>query len=345
VIDRFLVGQLPAFLIALSLAGGVLALWLTPREEEPQIVVPMADVWIEAPGLPVEEVERQISTRLEKLLAQIDGVETVYSMSLHGRSIVTVRFFVGEDREDSLLEIYSKLESNRDLVPPSVSCGKPIEIDDVPILIATLYSDRPQQVDDFALRRIAEEIEIQLQAVPQTNRVQVFGGRPRAMRVVLRTEALAARQTSPLEVAWALGVSNVRARGGSFDRIDRSFLVDSGEFIRGGETLDGVVVNVVDGLPVLLGDVAEIEDGPDEPASYGWIGFGPADARSAEAAVSGDGFLLPAVHVAVAKSADRTRWTSRAASKRSSPNSRPATCPPACTCASPATSARQQTTR
>jgi multidrug efflux pump subunit AcrB len=303
VIDRFLVGPMPAFLIALSLAGGVLALWLTPREEEPQIVVPMADVWIEAPGLPVEEVERQVSTRLEKLLAQIDGVENVYSMSLPGRSIVTVRFFVGEDRENSLLEIYSKLESNRDLVPPSVASWvvKPIEIDDVPILIATLYSDRPQTVDDFALRRIAEEIEIQLQSVPETNRVQVFGGRPRALRVVLRTEALAARQTSPLDVAWALGVSNVRARGGSFDRIDQNFLVDSGEFIRGADTLEGLVVNVVDGLPVRLGDVAEIEDGPDEPGSYGWIGFGPADARAAEANVSGEGVLFPAVHIAVAK--------------------------------------------
>ena len=303
VIDLFLVGQLPAFLIALSLLGGVVALWLTPREEEPQIVVPMADVLIEAPGLPVEEVERQISTRLEKLLAQIDGVETVYSMSLPGRSIVTVRFFVGEDRENSLLEIYNKIESNRDLVPPSVASWvvKPIEIDDVPILIATLYSDRPQQLDDFALRRIAEEIEIQLQAVSETSRVQVFGGRPRALRVVLRTEALAARQTSPLEVAWALGVSNVRVRAGSFDRVDRNFLVDSGEFIRGGNTLDGVVVNVVDGLPVRLGDVAAIEDGPDEPTSYGWIGFGPADARAAEASVSGDGVLFPAVHIAVAK--------------------------------------------
>ena len=121
VIDLFLVGQLPAVLIALSLLGGVVALWLTPREEEPQIVVPMADVWIEAPGLPVEEVERQISTRLEKLLTQIDGVEYVYSMSLPGRSIVTVRFFVGENRENSLLEIYNKIESNRDLVPPSVA--------------------------------------------------------------------------------------------------------------------------------------------------------------------------------------------------------------------------------
>ena len=302
VIDLFLVGRLPAVLIVLSLLGGVVALWLTPREEEPQIVVPMADVWIEAPGLPVEEVERQISTRLEKLLTQIQGVEYVYSMSLPGRSIVTVRFEVGENRENSLLEIYNKIESNRDLVPSSVTgwVVKPIEIDDVPVLIATLYSDRPQQLDDFALRRIAEEIEIELQSVPQTNRVEVFGGRPRAVQVILRTEALAARQTSPLEVAWALEASNVRVRSGAFDRVDRSFVVDAGDFVGGVEALRGLVVNVVDGLPVQLRDVAEIEDGPGEATSYGWIGFGPAAAPSGGVAPDA-GELLPAVHIAVAK--------------------------------------------
>jgi multidrug efflux pump subunit AcrB len=304
VIDLFLVGRLPPLLITLSLVGGAAALLLTPREEEPQIVVPMADVWVDAPGLPGEEVERQISTRLEKLLTQIDGVEYVYSMSLPGRSIVTVRFFVGSNRENSLVKIYNKIESNRDLVPPGVTgwVVKPLEIDDVPILIATLWSDRPRQIDDFALRRIAEEIEIQLQAVPQTNRTAVIGGRPRAVRVELHTEALAARQTSPLEVAWALGVSNVRAHAGSFDRVDRGYLVDSGEFVGGVDALKNLVVNVVDGAPVLLRDVAEIEDGPDEATSYGWIGFGPADrAAGIPPAGAAEDAFFPVVHVAVSK--------------------------------------------
>jgi multidrug efflux pump subunit AcrB len=298
VIDLFLTGHLPALLIAFSLVGGAVALVLTPREEEPQIVVPLADIVVDAPGLPVEEVERQVSTRLEKLLAQIDGVEYVYSMSLPGRSIVTVRFTVGEDRETSLVKIYNKIESNRDVVPPAVTrwVVKPLEIDDVPIVIATLWSSRPAEIDDYALRRIAEEIEIELQSLPQTNRTTVVGGRPRAIRVELRAEALAARQTSPLEVAWALGVSNVRGRAGGFDRLDRRFLVDSGEFVGGIEALRALVVNVVDGIPVHLRDVAEIQDGPDEATSYTWIGFGPAEA--------GDSLppdFHPAVHVAVAK--------------------------------------------
>ena len=232
IVDVFLQGDLPPLLILLSVLGGAVALWLTPREEEPQIVVPIADVFVEAPGLPVHEVERQVATRLEKLLYQIDGVEYVYSMSQPGRAIVTVRFFVGENREDSLVKIYNKIQSNTDLVPPAVSSWvvKPLEIDDVPILIVTVWSDRPDQLDDFALRRIAEELDIQLQAVPKTNRVQVFGGRPRTVRVEIDPEALAARQISPLEVAWALQVSNTRGRAGSFDRLDRWFPVDVGEF-------------------------------------------------------------------------------------------------------------------
>ncbi len=296
VVDRFLVGDLAAWLIALSLVGGLVALGLTPREEEPQIVVPLVDVHVATPGLPPEEVERQVATRLEKLLLQIPDVEYVYSVSMPGQALVTVRFFVGSDREKSLLDVHSKLESNRDLVPPAVASWvvKPIEIDDVPILIATLWSDRPDDVDDHGLRRIAEEIEIELQAVPQTNRTQVFGGRPRAVRVELDPEALAARQTSVLDVAWALRVSNLRARAGSFDRNDRAFDVDAGELVGSVQELRGLLVNVVDGAPVRLVDVAHVLDGPDESVGYTHFALGPAAGERAPR-------FLPAVHVAVAK--------------------------------------------
>jgi multidrug efflux pump subunit AcrB len=295
-VDVFLAGNAAALLAAAFLAAGAVALLLTPREEEPQIVVPMADVHVSAPGLPVPEVERQIATRLEKLLAQIDGVEDVYSMSLPGRAVLTVRFYVGEDREDSLVKIYNKVFSNVDRVPASVAgwVVKPVEIDDVPIVVATLWSDRPGEIDDFALRRIAEEVEIELQAVPGTNRTELVGGRPRALRVELRPEALAARQTSALEVAWALGVSNVRRSAGAFDRGDRSFLVESDGFVGDIGALGDLVVNVVDGAPVFLEDVATLSDGPDERAAYTWIAFGAAEG----AAPPG---WLPAVHVAVAK--------------------------------------------
>jgi len=300
VVDLFLRGSLPPVVIVLSLAAGLVALWGTPREEEPQIVVPMADVFVEAPGLPVEEVERQVATRLEKLLVQLDGVEHVYSMSTTGRAVVTVRFAVGEDREESLLEIYDQLESHADRVPPDVTgwVVKPVEIDDVPIVIATLWSDDPGRASDHVLRRLAEEVEIELQTLPETGRTAVVGGRPRTLRVDLDPEALAARRISALEVAWALEVSNHQQRAGGFDRAGRHLPVDAGHLFRSADDLRRAVVGVVDGVPVFLQDVARVRDGPAERESYTWIGFGPGEE---EATAAGRGRFLPAVHVAVAK--------------------------------------------
>jgi multidrug efflux pump subunit AcrB len=298
VVDFFLRGDLAVLLSLASLLLGGVALLLTPREEEPQIIVPMADVHVEAPGLDAGEVERQIATRLEKLLAQIDGVEHVYSISRRGSAVVTVRFYVGEDREDSLLKIYNKIHSNTDRIPPGVESWvvKPIEIDDVPILIATLWSDRPEGVDDHELRRIAEEIEVELQALPRTNRTEVVGGRPRVVGVELDPDALAARDTSALDVAWALGASNVRRPAGGFEQGDRHRAVDAGDFFDGVDGLSRAVVNVVDGIPVRLEDVATLRDGPADREGYTWIAFGPGDPLSSQH----EGWL-PAVHISVAK--------------------------------------------
>jgi multidrug efflux pump subunit AcrB len=185
IVKVFLHGNLSILLIVVSLLMGVVALRVTPREEEPQIVVPMADVFVSAPGLGAEEIERLIATRLEKLLYQIDGVEYVYSMSRPGAAIVTVRFYVGEDREDSLVKIYNKVQSNVDEVPADVTgwVVKPVEIDDVPIVNVTLWSRDPREYGAFALRRIAEELEIELQAVDGTNVTTVIGGPPRRLMV------------------------------------------------------------------------------------------------------------------------------------------------------------------
>ncbi len=145
VVEVFLRGDVVVLLILVAAVVGIASLWITPREEEPQIVVPLADVFISAPGLSAEEIEQKITTRLEKLLYQIDGVEYVYSMSRRGQSVVTVRFYVGEDREDSLIKLYNKIHSNIDQVPSAVEgwVVKPVEVDDVPILNITLWSERP----------------------------------------------------------------------------------------------------------------------------------------------------------------------------------------------------------
>jgi multidrug efflux pump subunit AcrB len=310
-VDGFLRGDVSLMLIAISLLLGLAALLLTPREEEPQIVVPMADVLVSAPGLSAKEVESQVTTRLEKLLWQVDGVEYVYSMSRPGECVVTVRFFVGENREASLVKLYNKLHSNIDAVPPVVEgwVVKPVEIDDVPIVNFTLWSRDADRHGPFELRRVAEEIEKEFQAIPNTNRVRVIGGLPRRVRVELDPARLAARQTTTADVTRALAAGNIHGRAGSFQQEDQEILVETGEFFTSAEEIEDLVIRVVDDRPVYLKNVADITDGPIEVDNYTWIGFGPADEKvatddgnvSARDPPVAPGELYPAVHIAVAK--------------------------------------------
>jgi multidrug efflux pump subunit AcrB len=183
-IDVFLRGNLAILMIILALVAGAIALTVTPREEEPQIVVPLADIMVSYPGGTPEEVERMVSARLERMLYQIDGVEYVYSMSRSGMAVVTVRFYVGEDREESLIKLYNKLQQNMDSVTPGIAgwVVKPIEIDDVPIVNIALYSDR---YDTHELYRVAEEVTDKLQHIPNSARITIHGGQRRVVYVYL----------------------------------------------------------------------------------------------------------------------------------------------------------------
>ncbi len=300
-LERFirvsLAGGVPVLIIAAALFAGAFALLETPVEEEPQIVVPMADVMIAAPSLSARQVERLVTTPVEKVLTQIDGVEHIYSISRAGEAVVTVRFFVGEDREDSLIKLYNKVLSNQDLVPAAVTDWsiKPLEIDDVPIVIATLYSDR-DDVGDYELRRLGEEIALDLQRIPDTNRIDVTGGRPRKLRVELDPTAMAARNTSIDDVMFALSASNTRQPAGIVERNDTAFAIETNALIDDARELANLVVNVVDGVAVRLTDVANVIDGPQEPEDHHWISFGPAHARGPSGASR-----FAAVDVAVAK--------------------------------------------
>ncbi len=298
VVALFLRGDVAIMFVVISLILGAAALYLTPREEEPQIVVPMADIFVKASGLSSTEIEQQVTRRLEKLLYQIDGVEYVYSMSRPGECVVTVRFYVGNDREDSLVKLYNKVHSNIDLIPPVVDSWviKPVEIDDVPIVIATIWTDRTNQVSDHELRRIAEQAQNELQSIPDTNRVHVTGGRPRIIRVELDPQRLAAREISLLQISKALNAGNVNIRSGEFEQQNQQFILETGQFIQSIEELENFVVSVIDNRPVYLKDVAKVIDGPDEVENYSWIGFGPAEKN-----IESGSEVYPAVHLSVGK--------------------------------------------
>ncbi|MBU0719374.1 MAG: efflux RND transporter permease subunit, partial [Planctomycetes bacterium] len=302
IVEVFLHGNLSAMLVVVSLIAGAVALLVTPREEEPQIIVPLADVHICVPGASAEEVERQVALRLEKMLYQIDGVEYVYSMSRPHEAIVTVRFYVGEDREDSLVKIYNKLQSNTDAIPPQVAgwVVKPIEIDDVPVVNIALWSDRH---DDFALRRVAEELESRIQSVPNTGQTRIVGGRPRQVRIEFDAQVLAGRQVSPEQLTNALRGMNIVLPGGNLDANNESLVIEAGDTLANADEIRRLVVAAPDGNPVYLGDVAEVVDGPAEPLTYTRIGFGPAAADDATIPTDLRDRTrdYPAVHIAVAK--------------------------------------------
>ncbi len=290
-------GPIAPLLLVLAVAAGLVAVMLTPREEEPQIVVPMADVLVHYPGASAEEVEKLVATPLEKLLWQIDGVEHVYSMSRRDHAIVTVRFFVGEDRERALVRIQSRIDANKDVVPPGVTgwIVKPVEIDDVPIVTLTLWS---RSAASGELRRVAEELAARLDPVPDLSRTDVVGGRPREVRVELDPEAIAAHGLSPLEVSRALAGADASLPAGAFDRADRTMPVVAGPFVGGKDEVEDLVVGAYGDRPVHLADVAHVVEGPAEASTYTRVRFGPAEAkeRGVEA-----GRPFPAVTLALSK--------------------------------------------
>ncbi len=275
IVKIFLESNLSLILILLATVVGLTALGLTPREEDPQIVVPLADVYVNFPGHSAAEVEQLVTTPLEKILYQIDGVEYVYSMSREGQAIITVRYYVGEDRERSLVKLYKKIDEHLDIVPPGVIGWviKPVEIDDVPVVTLTLAG---KSSDDMTLRRVAEELTERLAGVKDVSRAYVVGGRPRVVQVEMDPDRMAAYHVSPLVLKTAIQAANVNQTAGEIRSKDRLIRVDAGQPFSDPQQVLDLVVSVFDGRPVFLKDVAQVVDGPEEVNSYVRHGWGPA---------------------------------------------------------------------
>jgi len=280
--------KLTPLIIAGSLLIGGFAVWKLPREEEPQIIVPMIDVFVQMPGASAREVEERITKPMEKLLWEIPGVEYIYSTSSPGMSMAIVRFYVGQDEEKSIVRLNQKLYANFDLIPPGASTPlvKPRSIDDVPILALTLSSRR---YGDFELRSIAAQVHDAIKQVPDVSAVTLIGGQRREIRIVLDEARLAAYNLAPLQVAGALGLANRRLDSGRFSTGNREYLLQTGEFLRTAEDVRNVVAGVAGDKPVFVRDVAEVSDGGAEPSEY------------VRMAKSSDRRLLPAVTIAVSK--------------------------------------------
>jgi multidrug efflux pump subunit AcrB len=259
--------KLTPLLITGSLLIGAFAVWKLPREEEPQIIVPMVDVFVGLPGASAREVEERVTKPMEKLLWEIPGVEYIYSTSSPGMSLAIVRFYVGQDEEKSIVRLNQKLYANMDLSPPGATppLVKPRSIDDVPILALTLSSKR---YGDFELRRIAAQVHDTIKQVPDVSAVTLIGGQRREVRITLDEAKLAGYNLSPGQVAMALGVSNRKLPSGKFSTGNREFLLEAGEFLRTAEDVRNVVVGVSGDRPVFVRNIATVSDGGEEATQY-----------------------------------------------------------------------------
>lgn len=296
----FMHSQMTPLLALVAVLLGIFSVLVTPREEEPQINVTMANVLIAYPGASSQDVARTVSIPAEQVLSQIAGVEHVYSVSQLGMSIISVQFKVGESHGPAMVKLYDVINSNADWLPPTLGVLQPLikarGIDDVPIVAFTLW--REEAVGGgLALTHVAHAIEAELKRVKGTREVDTIGATQRMVRVLLNPEALNAYQLSVQDVRASLQAANVSQNSGTLTQNNREVMVQTGNFLSSASEVKQLVVGVSGGKPVYLQDVAEVQDGADQPSSYVWMGTAAA---SAEKGIRGKGEFT-AVTVSVTK--------------------------------------------
>jgi multidrug efflux pump subunit AcrB len=267
--QSFIQSKLTPIIVLASILLGVFAVIVTPREEEPQIIVPMIDVFVSYPGASAKEVEQRVCSPMEKFLWEIEGVEYVYTTSSPESGMAIVRFYVGSNMEESIVKLYNKLMSNYDKIPPGVSqpLVKPRSINDVPTITLTLWSKNPAYTG-YELRRIAAELCDNLKQDPDTRDITITGGQKRRVTISLDPAKLKAYQTTASQIMRVLGSANYRLISGAFPSGNEQFVVETGGFLNNAQDVGRVVVNVSNLKPVQLKDLAQITDGPEEISNY-----------------------------------------------------------------------------
>ena len=281
----FINSKLTPMIVAASLLLGFFAILMLPREEEPQIKVPMIDILVAMPGASAAEVENRVTRPMEKLLWEIPGVEYLYSTSMPGGNMTIVRFKVGSDLEQSLVRLNQKLQANFDRLPLGVTppLVKPRTIDDVPILALTFHSAR---YDHATLRRIAAQVDDTVKALPAVAETTLIGGQARQIRVQLDPARLASRNLGASHIISLLQQANAQAHTGALAAANQETLLQTGTFFRDARDVGAVVLGVADGRPIYLRDVATITDGAADPVDYVLFGSGAASVGAEEAAVT-----------------------------------------------------------
>ena len=295
----FIDSKLTPLIIIASMLLGLGAIYALPREEEPQIIVPMIDIFVSMPGASAKEVEDRVTNPMEKLLWEIPGVEYIYSTSSPGKSLAIVRFYVGEDEEKSIIRLQSKLLANYDIIPSGVSqpLVKPRYIDDVPILTLSFWGE---DADHYTLRRVAAEMENIVKAEDNVSVTTLIGGYRRQVEVHLDPVRIAGFHLDQSQIVNSLRAANQASDTGSFPSATRGqVLIHMGGFLRDAEDVGRVAVGAYGDKPVYLRDVASIVDGPHEPDQYVFLGTGPS-AREKGIQV-GSGGVFPAVTLSIAK--------------------------------------------
>ncbi len=297
---NFINSKLSVLLMIVFMIIGVYSSFLIPREEEPQIDVPMADIFVGYPGASPKEVESRIIQPLEKIISDIKGVEYVYSTSMEEQAMLIVQFYVGEDIERSFVKLYNEINKHADVLPKGATppMVKTRAIDDVPMLSLTLWSE---SYDDFQIKQIAQELTHEIEKVNDVAITHKIGGRNRELRVILDKEKLAASGLDFLAVSKMIQANNQQLHAGTFINNDQEFSVGTGRFLSSAEEVENLVVGIQNNRPIYLNQIAKVVDGPELAVNYVNFGYGAA---SSEKEVFGSEYQAVTISIAKRKGAD-----------------------------------------